>query len=293
MKVFVLGGDDVEMAAIEVALNEAGERYCFASLAGSRVHGGNAYKADSLIWPIGQGAALAPLYDEVVLVECDIPPGVLQPTVCAEGAAVCRCDHHRPGDSGFGQPPEAFAQASSLGQVLALLGRQPSEDQLLIMAADHCLEAAYRSKCPGIDPKKLLELRVRIRAAYRKCGVDVVMDDIRRAHELLKEACYKRIDVDPCSFPDGEEIYPGHPLSNWREYADMRRFGEVDELAEAACSLGMAYIAKVVEPGGRQKVVLGGAPASLVESFLKGELVPGLSGYYGDPARGFAGGYLS
>jgi hypothetical protein len=38
-------------------------------------------------------------------------------------------------------------------------------------------------------------------------------------------------------------------------------------------------------------VVLMAAPPDLVRRFLSGEIVPGLVDYYGDPARGFAGGY--
>src|SRR5690606_25622302 len=39
-------------------------------------------------------------------------------------------DHHRPGDPGYGRPPEEFLAASSIGQViteLARLGRLPPE----------------------------------------------------------------------------------------------------------------------------------------------------------------------
>lgn len=37
--------------------------------------------------------------------------------------------------------------------------------------------------------------------------------------------------------------------------------------------------------------VLGAASPELVRQFMDGKIVPGLKNYYGDPARGFAGGY--
>ena len=42
---------------------------------------------------------------------------------------------------------------------------------------------------------------------------------------------------------------------------------------------------------GRIKTVLGAAQPELVQAFLDGEVVEDLTGLYGDPARGFAGGY--
>src|SRR5690606_1931199 len=36
---------------------------------------------------------------------------------------VVKIDHHRPGDPGYGQPPSKFLEASSIGQVIAVLAR--------------------------------------------------------------------------------------------------------------------------------------------------------------------------
>lgn len=75
-------------------------------------------------------------------------------------------------------------------------------------------------------------------------------------------------------------------------YADLR--GEsVPELSEAACREGIPFIADQTDLDGRRKVILMAAPPDLVRSFLAGEIVPGLTDYYGDPARGFAGGYAT
>src|SRR5690606_23556480 len=69
----------------------------------------------------------------------------------------------------------------------------------------------------------------------------------------------------------------------------------VQELPEAAAREGLAYLASVVDRDGRRKVVLGGrADAEMVRAFLE-SWAPreGLVDLYGDPARGFAGGYVA
>jgi alpha-D-ribose 1-methylphosphonate 5-triphosphate diphosphatase PhnM len=55
----------------------------------------------------------------------------------------------------------------------------------------------------------------------------------------------------------------------------------------------MNNIASVTDRDGRIKVVLQAAPPELVTQFMAGEIVPGLVDMYGDPARGFAGGYVA
>jgi hypothetical protein len=103
-------------------------------------------------------------------------------------------DHHNPGDPGYGRSPAEFLPASSIGQVIAILGddriainrhtlsaESPQDlylvpagaladdsdpawclgtgfvptDIVLTAAADHCLDAARRGECPGVDPDDL------------------------------------------------------------------------------------------------------------------------------------------
>src|SRR5690606_35947049 len=113
---------------------------------------------------------------------------------------IIRIDHHRPGDPGYGRSPEEFLPASSIGQVWASLLRLRNdgwdsplysgtgsvywndrrwygdtpygqvdvpEALLLVAAADHCLAAAYRGECPGVDPDKLMQWRVETRAEFQ------------------------------------------------------------------------------------------------------------------------------
>ena len=76
------------------------------------------------------------------------------------------------------------------------------------------------------------------------------------------------------------------------EYA---AFGDetIPELPEAAAREGIPFTAKVKDRDGREKVVLQAASPELVRRFLAGEIITGLTGLYGDPARGFAGGYVA
>ena len=78
--------------------------------------------------------------------------------------------------------------------------------------------------------------------------------------------------------------------------ADLRGLpgGTIAEAPEAAARLGCAIIALTTERDGRKKVVLtGDSDGAPVRAFLGGWATSeGLTGVYGDHARGFAGGYL-
>lgn len=108
-----------------------------------------------------------------------------------------------------------------------------------------------------------------------QCSTAAVLADVERAKKTLVEA---------------ECLYL--PTGEGTTIRDLRGRQEIRELPEAACRLGLPFVAEVAERGGRRKLVLQAASEGLVGAFLAGEIVPGLSGCYGDPARGFAGGYL-
>jgi len=99
------------MEMIERLLRESGESVAYATGEdGRRVHSGNAYRCP--VPEVSEGAT-------VYAVECidALPEGWV------------RIDHHRPGDPRYGQPPDEFLAASSIGQVidaLARLGRLPA-----------------------------------------------------------------------------------------------------------------------------------------------------------------------
>jgi hypothetical protein len=277
---FVLGAADVEMAAIESLLAACGQQFVHATVGGRRCHAANAYNAENKDM---DGL-------DVVFVECrvlDVRP-------------VHVIDHHKPGDSGYDKAPEEFMNASSLGQVYAFLAshglldpesagmdhagtytvanmghRAPTvffipENHVYVAAADHCLEAAYRGKCPGVEPEKLLELRSQWIAEFQKTTAASVKENIREAVEKLKNA--KKVVLG------GVEV------------ADLADGNVIPQLPEAGAYAGIPFVALVPSPDGRKKYVLQAAPPAAIEAFLAGAFAP-LYDYYGAPARGFAGGY--
>lgn len=307
IRVWVLGAPDPEMQLIEYLLAQAGEQVVHAlDATGQRVHPGSAYRAVALSAPLPDGAA-------VYAVECGGP---------AIPAGAVAIDHHRPGDPGYGRPPAEFLAASSIGQVIAELARMdvlpedwryvgihPDDptywdragelapvpggrtvrywhalgmsydyripaDHVLAAAADHCLAAAYRGECPGVEPDALMYWRVETRAAHQGRPVAELLDDVEQARARLRAA-------------------PVVALGERLAARDLR--GEfVAELPEAAVREGMAYLATVTDRDSRQKIVLGAADAETVRAFLE-QWAPreGLVDLYGDPARGFAGGYVA
>src|SRR5690606_34614139 len=141
-------------------------------------------------------------------------------------------------------------------------------------AADHCLAAAYRGECPGVDPDALMRWRVETRAAYQGRPVAELLEDVEQSRARLRAA-------------------PVVALGERLTARDLR--GEhVPELPEAAVREGLAYLATVTDRDGRRKIVLGAADEETVRAFME-KWAPreGLADLYGDPARGFAGGYIA
>jgi len=271
---FILGAPDPEMEEIERVVRFVGAGVVYATVDGTRVHAGNAYGGglDEFVrsssgpgeegtWEDGDSS----YWREIVAVEC----------ASSTPRETLRIDHHRSGDPGFGRPSSEFLVASSLGQVLDLLDLAPTAEQRLIAAADHCLGAAYRGMCPGVDPEALGMFRAEARAKFQKRSVAEVLADIAVTETALAD----------------------EPLLKLREgivAVDMRRGHPWPELPEAACRAGVSYVSgPLICPDGRKKITCSGH-ASQIEAFM-GFWAPknGLVDIYGDPTRGFAGGYES
>lgn len=262
---FVLGADDPEMVAIEGLLRRCGVPAVRACVGRKRVYPANAYQA-ALPPPAADVLARG---GRVFLVECVqvAPPGAI------------RIDHHRPGDPGYGRPPAEFWQASSLGQTVAALAAglvptvEVTPEMRLVAAADHCLGAAYRGACPGIDPEDLLRWHVASRARFEQRTVAAVLDDVTATRAELRRA--PRVELAPALFA-----------------ADMRGRPD-DELLIAAPREGTCCVSAVTARDGRTKIgCLVGSPRQ-VEAFMqRWALAHHLVDVYGDPARGFAGAYV-
>jgi len=252
MRFWVLGASDPEMNEIERVLLSKREIVSYALLRGERVYSGNAYKADGL------SAMFEDPRLEACSVECRGP-------VLSHFSPGVRIDHHRPDDPGFGVEPYSYMRGSSLGQVLSILKMKPTKLQRIIAAADHCLAAAYRGMCPGVNSTELMEWRIETRAAYQGRSKQEVMRDITLARLWL--VGQKRAGE---IIPQTDEFIP--------------------ELPEASAIEGIPFIAKI-ETHDREKLVLQGAFPSTVTVWMSKKRMEGYE-VYGDPARGFAGCFL-
>lgn len=367
-RIWVLGAPDPEMELIESILRACGEHVEYATVwrdgVRRRVTPAEAYAPDV---EIGEG--LRGLRATAYMVEC--APAVLVGSsvdgIDWAGAAIT-IDHHRPGDPGYGQPPDEFLSASSIGQViraLARLGAIPSswrrmsagwaapltpqyaedgtpvdyvgvpwarpaagggdawdividahtfarvpQEIVYAAAADHCLAAAYRGECPGVDPDALMRWRVEQRAAHQGRSVEEVLADVERAREALMDAPVVRLSPEPwepaCGVHGrtGACWQSGGPDPSVRTDAcyamgdpllavDMRE-RVVPELPEAAAREGVCFLARLPGPDGRTKIVCQAGSPEQIRAFMTAWApAQGLVDIYGDPARGFAGGYLA
>jgi len=284
----ILGAQDPEMTEIERLGRDAGCEILFAAVDGRRVHPGNAYQSDGLLDTRGRPASVD-LCAPRIAVEClgwwayrcpdelteEHTPGSRRLCgACGSSGPSVRAvlvDHHRPGDYGFGRPAAEYWRASSLGQVCALLCVAPTPELRLVAAADHCLRAAYAGECPGVGPGDLAAWRLESRAAFQKIPASTLATWIETAARALRNAT--RIVI-------GDHVL-----------RDMRG-SPTPELPEAACRLGASYLAgPLPSPDGRKKYVVSGDEGAVRAWMASPDFGGSLVDVYGDPVRGFAGGY--
>lgn len=284
--VFVLGAADPEMNRIEAVLAGIGARTIHAAFSGAdgsvaRCHGGVAYKATHLL---EAGAVLAPA--DVVMsyirdthtpvwVECGIPG------ISRDPQHSYVLDHHNPGDPGHGGAPAAYWESSSLGQLWALLlghGLDAvtaallfGEDARMLAASDHCPSHAFQGKCPGIDVAALRAMRRANAAAFQKKDIASFDLEVDAAVAALLEC----------------------PVAKLGDFEYRIAFDPIPQLNHAQLEAGLPV--QYVTPGNardpRTKVgLLGGEPA-LIKLWMEEKSLT-LDDIYGDPERGYAGGYL-
>jgi len=274
---FILGAPDPEMAAIEELLRAhripvayAAVRNCGDAETLCRVKPFEAYKAEATIPEIVKDPTT-----QIVRVECEF---------VGEAASLNDSkllDHHRPGDPGYGKDPKKYWEASSLGQVLKLLYPRCNEfheNLKLVAAADHCLAAAYRGKCPGVDPDELMRWRISSRAKFQGRSEEEILRDVEAARDAIRMS--RKILVHYFD-PEDREDLDGKVLS-YANFLDIH----VPELPEAAAREGVCFVSTLQD--GRT-VCQAGSPDH-IKAFLDGYVVGPLRDSYGDPERGFAGG---
>jgi hypothetical protein len=205
-----------------------------------------------------------------------------------------------------------------------------AEDIILTAAADHCLGAAYQGKCPSVVPDNLMRFRAEERAKFQNKDVESILNDIKETTEAIKTAdiitltgsdcsCFSCTDsntesrsgsCDRIEIADMRKSMPqqcpfcGNMPANWNygcpgcgantSIGTAVNLPPWPELPEAACRAGVGYIAgPLVCPDGRDKITCSGSKEQ-VEAFMNiWAIKNGLVNIYGDPVRGFAGGYLT
>ena len=270
----VFGGADFEEAAARMVAIAAGFSVATATTVdGKKVHTGNAYQATGFVF-------------DSFISDADEIEGVIifetTPVVAGILPVILRADHHNPGDSGFSLGPSHFWEASSLGQLMNFLGIQSTVEQLMIAAGDHCPADAYAGRCPGIDPVAFGQFRITQKLSF-------YVGDTRNAHKATAETLATVIETAKTKLLEALEV---------DGVRDLRSAGYIDELPEAALSLGLAYMSQIPDtdrdrnPTGNIKILLGGhtTPEAVIKFMEWGNSLPNKVGpAYGNPIRGFAG----
>lgn len=265
--VVVLGGMDPEMISIAAACRGLGIRTLQAAVDGLPVHPGNAYKANGFV----NGGIHTD--DYVISVECEVVD------LRVDFAA----DHHRPGDRGYGRPPEEFWGASSIGQVFQHMtdGGIPAMDvvnafgseRFLVAASDHCPSHAFQGRCPGIDIAELKAMRARNSAAFNNMSeeewtatVDAAIEQLRALPVATAGGGEYRVSTEDIPLLNHAQLIAGLPV----------QYVMSGNARDPRCKVGLL--------GGEPEMI----SAWMAEKLSTGELVD----VYGDPQRGYAGGYL-
>lgn len=271
-KVFVLGAADPEMEEIERSVIAAGSEVRYAMRREMRTRWDPTVGPSSTdpefisqvrvrsenAYTADSLSAPIPKGAEVYFVECHVMGLVCDVLI----------DHHRPGDPGYEKEPELYLESSSLGQTLKHLGVEPTDLQRIIAAADHCPTQAYQGMCPGVSPEALRQWRTASRAARRGVTPEEMEKAILLAKTRLETA--SRICVDGTELP-------------W-----VRDRG--GEIPEASARFNIPFTYAETTQSGRVKMGIMGASPQIIRTWMR---ECGLSNVYGDPVRGFAGGYDS
>ncbi len=265
------GGDFEESAARKIAIS-SGLVVASATFNDIRCHAGNAYQANGFMVDNGTIENVT----KVIIFECN-------PLVAGEFPIILQADHHNPGDFGYGIGAERFFDASSLGQLMNFLGIEPNIKQLMVAAGDHCPVDAYAGKCLGIDRSDFAKFRISQKLEFYNS-----IKDVRNEHKNTLETLTSIIEEAK------RKLLEAPIIDGVR---DLRSMGYIDELPEAALSLGVAFMSQIEEldhdmqPTGNIKILLSGCatPETITKFMEWGNSLINKVNVYGNPTRGYAG----
>lgn len=298
MKVVIFGGSDHEEQAARKIATKEGCLIATATVDGIKCHAGNTYKANGYTLDENSvssanyfqakeiGQPMFGMPTQAIIFECNV-------AAAGDLEVIAQCDHHNPGDYGYGLAPDRFWEASSIGQLCALLDVPATEYLLMVAAGDHCPTAAYKGLCPEIDVEKFKNFRIDGISTTVECpGFDPINA------EPSAYGLYNNRDEVEKQIEFATKLIHLAPESQFGGVKDLRQYGKVDQLPEAALISGLSYMSQLPEtdrdgnPTGNVKVTLGGdnspETVSNVMAWLN-SLPSGESPAYGVPARGFAG----
>ena len=262
--IFLLGADDPEMKAMAQLLIVFGAPFLYSSVEGGRTTPGNSYRADPIDVPDAQ---------QLVVVECafeDMP-----------GSTIV-IDHHRPGDPGFALGPDQFWEASSIGQLHALLGIEPDHDALVMAAFDHCFATAVRGGCTGVTAEEVIHLRIGEIAKQTRTSGDAVWKCVTGFRSAFTRAPDIMIGKQPVKDMRGEHLGVGYSL----EYLSA-------QLAVVMNGGVALFRHKDHKRQAEKNTLTGHATPATVKFFMeKWAVAQGLVRVFGVPERGYAGGFV-
>lgn len=264
-RIFLLGASDPEMDRIVEILCEQEHKVIYAKKDGVRVHAGNAYDANNI--------DEIPKEVRLIIVECEIESFTHDK----------RIDHHRPGDFGFGKGPEEFWEASSLGQMFSLFGLPKPESgsrDLVLAAMDHCYNDAMHDLCPNVKRNEVLRVKTEEIAKAAKKSVD----EVEKTTQVFRE----KIRTSPTVVIGKETVF------DLQENTGVGYSLEYLTAQVAAVLEDVPVIIHLYEKmGGQERLHLCGSVKEETLTFFIENWAPknNLVRIYGNPARGYAGGY--
>lgn len=268
MRTFLCGASDPEMRRSKEILLSRGETWIQAKKDGNPVHPGNAHTGNNRD-EIPEGA-------EVFSIECSV-----------EGITPRKAfDHHNPGDAGYALGSEQFWEASSLGQLCQFLGiteaEVPQEDRVLA-AMDHCYGAAMQGRCPGVTAQEVWNMDAIETAQSTGVGVKRVREEIEKYREII----LTRTD-NPIRIGDTEVIIIPDPVGMVYSLNYLAA-----KAAAALCAVPILVGLKNDKDSPKKIHLFGDVKPETISEFMS-TWAPerGLTGIYGCPDRGYAGGFL-
>ncbi len=265
IQLFLLGADDPEMQAVERLLAQNGIPFAYATVGGVRATPGNSYRIDPVT---------VPNECELVVIECAFH---------GMPSSTTTIDHHREGDPGFALGPDRFWEASSIGQLHALLGLAPGPDARVVAAFDHCFAAAACGMCEGVEPEEIIHMRV---------------SEMSKETGRLGSDIWASVNDFRCAFTAAPEVMIGNQRVKDFRHQHLGKGYSFEYLA-AQFAAAMGGFAVLLRHGDHvrsaEKYTLTGyAEKRTIIAFMESwGPEQGLVRIFGVPQRGYAGGFIS